>query len=61
MLCQDIEAPPAKVLAIPLSLVDRVTRGHCFEKFKAVSRYEQGPAWLVQAVIGSPDALQQPR
>ena len=60
MLREHIEPAGAKVLPVSLALVHSVTRCGRFEEFEPVSRYEQGPACLVEPVIGPADALEQP-
>ena len=61
VLGQHIEPAGTKCLAVALAFVDRLLGRHRLEKFKAVARYQQGPAGRIEPVIGPPDPLQQPR
>jgi hypothetical protein len=59
MLRQHIEAATPKLRAIQPVMGDLGPGGDTFQIFEPVGRHQNGAAWLIQPVIGPPDALQQ--
>ena len=59
VLGQDIEPAGAKILSVALPLIDGVLGGGGLEKLEPVARHQHRSTWLIEAVIGAADALEQ--
>jgi len=58
MLGEHIEPARTEGFAVPLAFVDRLLRSGGFEELEPVARYQQGPARLIETVIGASNTLQ---
>ncbi len=61
VLREAFERADARTAAIQRAFRHRFLRGAAFEHLEAIARREQRARWLVEPVIGAPDALHQPR
>ncbi len=61
MLREHVEPAGPEILAVALSLVDRVLGRLRLEELEAVAGHEDRATRLVESVVGAADALEQPR
>ena len=61
VLCQHIEPAFVRARRIEFARIDGVERGAALQHLEAIGRHQQGTARHVEAMIGAPDPLQQPR
>jgi hypothetical protein len=61
VLAQHVEPARPRRIAIQLLRRDRLAGGEAFHHLEAVGGNQHGAGWLVHAVVGAADALEQPR